>query len=363
MMNQIQALHKYGQSIWLDFISRSLLTGGGLKQLVEEGVTGVTSNPSIFQKSICETEDYSKVIQATLKSQPGIKTSALYEKIAVEDIQMAADILRPVYETSGGTDGFVSFEVSPNLAYATSDTVSEAQRLWHLVNRPNLMIKVPATGEGIPAIESLIAQGININATLIFSLSQYEAVAYAYIQGLGKNPDPQKVASVASFFVSRIDTTVDKSLEKTGIQSALELQGKIAVSYTKMIYKKFKEIFYGTSFDQQRQRGARVQRMVWGSTGTKNPKYSDILYVNEIIGPDTINTLPMPTLKAFLDHGQPGYSLQEEVEAAKNNIAGLKKYNIDINSVTDQLQKDGVQAFIQAYNQMLDSLSKRYNVA
>jgi transaldolase len=357
-MKPIEALQKHGQSIWLDFISRSLLSGGELKRLVDEGITGVTSNPSIFQKSICETHDYDDIVQAVQKNKspdiPGI-----YEKMAVDDIQKAADVLRPVYDSTGGSDGFVSFEVSPHLACATAETVSEAERLWKLVNRPNLMIKVPATKEGIPAVEILTARGINVNATLIFNINHYGAVAMAYIRGLEKNSNPKQVASVASFFVSRIDTAVDKLLDKNGSPAALNLRGKIAVASAKMVYRRFSEIFYESPFAAQRNRGAKVQRLVWGSTGAKNPRYSDVLYVDEIIGPDTINTVPMPTLNAFLDHGQARQSLLEDVGVAEKQIAGLKKFGVDLEAVTEQLQKEGVQSFIQAFDQLLESLRGR----
>ncbi|HEX7475124.1 MAG TPA: transaldolase [Dehalococcoidales bacterium] len=358
-MNNIQALQTLGQSIWLDLISRSLLTSGELKNLIDQGVTGVTSNPSIFQKSICDTQDYDQAISSILKSQPEIDINSLYEKIAIEDIQAAADLLKPIYDSGEGTDGFVSLEVSPQLSALTASTVSEAQRLWKAVDRPNLLIKVPATPEGIPAIEELIAGGINVNATLTFSLAQYEAVAYAYIRGLGSNPNPRPVASVASFFVSRIDTAVDKLLDKAGTPAAAELKGQAAVACAKLVYKRFNEIFYDTPFDPQRKRDARVQKIVWGSTGTKNPQYSDVLYVDEIIGPDTINTIPMPTLKAFLDHGQVRPSLMEDVEEAGQVLTKLAKLNVDLNAITNQLLKDGVQAFVQSYDQMLDSLRGR----
>jgi transaldolase len=358
-MNSIQNLRKLGQSIWLDYISRSLLTGGELKNLLNQGVTGLTSNPSIFQKSFCETTDYDAAIKTILKSQPNIEIPALYEKLAIEDIQTAADYLRPIYDSTHGTDGFVSLEVSPLLSSKTQETLIEAKRLWKLVNRPNLMIKVPATPEGIPAIEALITQGINVNATLIFSLEQYEQVAMAYIRGLEKNSSPDKVSSVASFFISRIDTVVDKSLEKAGTAESRNLCGKSAVACAKLVYRRMNQIFYGKPFEQQKSRGAKVQKLVWGSTGTKNPKYSDVIYVEEIIGPDTINTIPMNTLKAFIDHGKPRLSLTEDVNIAETDLSRLKQYNIDLNQVTDQLLKDGVLAFVQAYEQLLDSLKGR----
>jgi transaldolase len=358
-MNSIHSLQKLGQSVWLDYISRSLLTSGELKHLQTDGVTGVTSNPSIFQKSFCETTDYDSAIKAILKSQPNLDVPGIYEKLAIEDIQAAADSLRPIYESTQGVDGFVSLEVSPLLSAHTQGTLTEAQRLWKLVNRPNLMIKVPATPEGVPAIEALIAQGINVNATLIFSLSQYEQVAMAYIRGLEKNPSPGKVASVASFFISRIDTVIDKSLENVGTPEGLGMCGKSAVACAKLVYRRLNEIFYSKPFEKQKSRGAKVQKLVWGSTGTKNPKYSDVIYVEEIIGPDTINTIPMTTLKAFMDHGKPRLSLVEEVQTAETNLSKLRQYNIDLNKVTDQLLKDGVLAFVQSYEQLLDSLKGR----
>ncbi len=358
-MNSIQALHTIGQSIWLDFISRSLLTSGELKKLVADGVTGVTSNPSIFQKSICDTSDYDAAIQNILKSDPKISVEGVYEKLAVDDIRLAADVLRPVYDASKGTDGFVSLEVSPHLSAQTQSTIQEAEKLWKSVDRPNLMIKVPATPEGIPAVEALIARGINVNATLIFSIPQYEKVAQAYIRGLEGNPHPAQVASVASFFVSRIDTAVDKALDKAASPEAQALQGKAAVACSKMVYKRLTEIFYGAPFAKQKARGARVQKIVWGSTGTKNPKYSDVIYVAEIIGPDTINTIPMATLKAFMDHGKVRASLTENVKAAEQDLKDLAKFGINMTAVTDQLLKEGVLAFVQAFDQMIDSLKGR----
>jgi transaldolase len=361
-MNNIQALQQYGAAIWLDFISRSLLSSGELKRYLEMGVTGVTSNPSIFQKSICETQDYDDLVIQAQKAQKEVDIYALYEKMAIGDIQAAADILRPIYDSAKGQDGFVSFEVSPDLAYQTEKTINEAKRLWKSVNRPNLMIKVPATREGLPAIENLIGQGINVNATLIFSVERYQAVAEAYIRGLEKNPKPEGVASVASYFISRIDSAVDKLLEKNGSSGAKSLQGKIAVDCAKLAYQKLDEIFFGEKFEAQRKRGARVQRMVWGSTGTKNPKYSDVLYVDEIIGADTTNTAPVNTLKAFLDHGHPRLSILEKVDEAKKDIASLKNYGVDLGAVLEQLEKEGVQAFMQAFEQLLESLKGRCEI-
>jgi transaldolase len=358
-MNSIQKLNTFGQSIWLDYISRGLLKTGELSQLISQGVTGVTSNPSIFQKSFCETGDYDSAIMALKTSKPNIETTDLYERLAIEDIQAASDILLPVYQSTSGIDGFVSFEVSPHLSAQTRDTIEEARRLWKLINRPNLMIKVPATPEGIPAIETLISEGINVNATLIFSLVQFDSVAMAYIRGLEKNAQPEKVASVASFFVSRIDTAIDKLLEKSGSPEAEYFCGKSAVACAKIAYHRLNEIFYGPFFAKQRNRGARVQKMVWGSTGTKNPKYSDVIYVEEIIGPETINTIPMATLKAFLDHGKPRLSLKKDVSQSESDLIKLKLFNIDLNQITDQLIKEGVLAFVQAYDQLIASLKEK----
>jgi transaldolase len=359
-LNSIQLLQKQYASVWLDFISRELLHSGELRQLIEKGVTGVTSNPSIFQKAMCEPGAYDEPIARIKKAFPDISTEAVYEKMAVHTIQMAADELKPVYIASEGTDGFVSLEVSPHLSASTIQTIEEARRLWKDVGQPNLMIKVPATPEGIPAIETLIADGINVNATLIFSLHQYTEVAQAYIRGLIKNPHPAKVASVASYFVSRIDTTVDKLLDKIATPEALALRGKIAVACCKMVYQRFEEIFYGQSFADQRKRGGSVQKLVWGSTGTKNPQYSDVLYVEEIIGKDTINTIPMATLKAFLDHGKVRNSITQETKEAQNNLEALTRLNINLDSVTSQLLGEGVTAFNQSYDQLIDSLKNRH---
>jgi transaldolase len=358
-MNSIQLLQKQGASVWLDFISRDLINNGELKRLIDQGVTGVTSNPSIFQKAMCEPGAYDEPILRTGKAFPNLDTEALYEKMAVDTIQMAADELRPVYNSTDGTDGFVSLEVSPRLSSSTDRTVQEARKLWKEVDKPNLMIKVPATREGIPAIKTLVAEGINVNATLIFSLAQYTEVAQAYIDGLANNPHPEKVASVASYFVSRIDTNLDKSLDKTGISEAMALKGKIAIACCKMVYHRFNEIFLTQAFAEQKQPGAKVQKLVWGSTGTKNPSYSDVLYVEEIIGKDTINTIPMATLKAFLDHGKVRNSITENVEEAAKNLADLSKFKINLDSVTDQLLKEGVLAFVEAYDQLIDSLKIR----
>src|SRR5215475_14569687 len=306
LMNPLKELLAQGQSVWFDYIRRDLIRTGELKRLVEEdGIRGVTSNPTIFEKAIAGSTDYDDTLRALLTKDPKTDVENLYERLAIEDIQMAADVLRVVYDDSGGADGYVSFEVSPHLAHDTQATIKEAKRLRAAVERPNVMIKVPATPEGIPAIEELIAEGVNVNITLMFSMRHYEAVARAYIRGLGRCADPSQVASVASFFVSRVDTMVDRALQTlaTSQAQAKTLLGKIAIANSKMVYNRFLQVFHGEGFVALRQRGTRVQRPLWASTGTKNPKYSDVLYVENLIGPETVNTLPPDTLKAFEDHG------------------------------------------------------------
>ncbi len=362
-MNSLRALQDYGQSVWLDYIHRNLITTGELKRLVtDDGLSGVTSNPTIFQKAIGEGTDYDDILRTILKAEPDIDTQTLYERLAIEDIQMATDILRPVYDATDGLDGLVSLEPSAQLAYDTKATITEARRLWRLVDRPNLMIKVPSTPEGIPAVETLIAEGININITLMFSLTHYEAVAQAYIRGLERTADPHRVASVASFFVSRVDTYVDRELEKIGTPEALALRGKIAIANSKLAYRRFREIFYGEPFAALRQQGAQVQRPLWGSTSTKNPAYHDVLYVEELIGPDTVNTIPPTTLNAFRDHGQVRPSLLEGLEEAEESLARLAELGVDLDTITEQLQTDGVAAFAASLDQLLAELEQKRRV-
>lgn len=360
-MNALKELQKYGQSIWLDYIRRSLVTGGELKRLVEEdGLRGVTSNPTIFEKAIAGSTDYDGALSAELRKDPQADAGKLFETLAIEDIQMAADVLRPVYDETGGADGFVSLEVSPHLAQDTEGTIREAKRLWQAVGRPNLMIKVPATAAGIPAIETLIADGVNVNITLMFSLSHYEAVAQAYIRGLERCSEPHKISSVASFFVSRVDTMVDRALEKHGSAQTKKLFGKIAVANSKAVYHRFREIFYGEPFAQLRKKGARVQRPLWASTGTKNPAYSDVLYVEELIGPDTVNTLPPATLNAFKDHGKVrGVIVEERLLEAESDLLRLKDLGLDLDAIAQKLQADGVDAFATSFEQLLAALEEK----
>jgi transaldolase/glucose-6-phosphate isomerase len=360
-MNPLKELAAEGQSIWLDYIRRNLIRSGELKRLVEDdGVRGVTSNPTIFEKAIAGSTDYDEALRALLAKGPNDEVGKLYEPLAIEDIQMAADVLRPVYDATGGDDGYVSLEVSPHLAHDTQGTISEAKRLRAAVDRPNIMIKVPGTPEGVPAFEQLIADGVNVNVTLMFSMAHYEAVARAYVKGLERCADPAKVASVASFFVSRVDTAVDKALESLGTKQALALLGKIAIANSKIVYERFLQIFHGEGFAALRQRGARVQRPLWASTGTKNPKYSDVLYVENLIGPETVNTLPPETLNAFKDHGRViRDAVRENLDEAAAALGRLKAVGIDLNAITEKLQQDGVAAFAASFDQLMAALENK----
>jgi transaldolase/glucose-6-phosphate isomerase len=360
-MNPLKELLSQGQSIWVDYISRELIKSGELKRLVEEdGVRGVTSNPTIFEKAIVGSADYEDTLRTVLAENGNADLQKLYEAVVIEDIQMAADVLRPVYDETDSADGYVSLEVSPHLAHHTERTISEARRLWAQVDRPNILIKVPATPEGIPAIETLIGDGVNVNITLMFSMAHYEAVARAYINGLGRAANPARIASVASFFVSRVDTMVDRALESLGMPQALSLMGKIAIANSKMVYDRFREIFHGEGFAALRQRGARVQRPLWASTGTKNPKYSDVLYVENLIGPETVNTMPLETLKAFKDHGKiiEG-AVRENLDEATAALARLKALGIDLNAIAGKLQADGVAAFAASFDKLIAALEKK----
>jgi transaldolase len=364
-MNPLGSLNGHGQAVWLDYIERALLTGGGLGRFIDEdGFTGVTSNPTIFDKALAGGADYDQALGALIANDPDAPTKAIYEALAVEDIRMAADILAPVYERTMGADGFVSLEVSPHLAADTDATVGEAKRLWRAVDRPNVMIKVPATPEGTPAIATLIGEGINVNATLMFSLGHYEAVAGAYIEGLGRAADPASVASVASFFVSRIDTAAGRALDDIGTAEAAALKGKIAIANAKMAYARFGEIFGGDGFASLRAKGARVQRVLWASTGTKDPAFSDVLYVEELIGPATVNTLPIATLDAYRDHGRPRRTIDQGLDEARDDLAKLKELGIDLDEITARLQIDGVAAFADSFDQLIAGLdSKRLALA
>ncbi|HXJ42200.1 MAG TPA: transaldolase [Bryobacteraceae bacterium] len=360
-MNPLKQLQEYRQSVWIDNLSRHLIVSGELQRLiVEDNVTGLTSNPAIFEKAIDDSTDYDDAVRKLRDADAGIDAAGIYERLSVEDIRMAADILRPVYEDAGGGDGYASIEVSPHLSNDSAGSVAEARRLWQAVDRPNVMVKIPATAAGIPAIESLLAEGININITLMFSQAHYEAVAGAFLRGAARCPDIRKIYSVASIFVSRVDTLIDPALEAIGTPEALALRGKIATANAKIIYQKFREIFYGEPFAELRKRDVRVQRVLWGSTGTKNPAYSDVLYVEELVGPDTINTMPLPTLAAFKAHGQVrGTTVQEGIGAARASLENLKTLGIDLKAATEKLQKDGVAAFSSSLDKLLANLDKK----
>ncbi len=329
-MNPLQLLSNYDQSVWLDYIRRNLLTGGELERLInQDNVKGVTSNPAIFEKAITGSNDYTQVI-AALASQSELSAKQVYERLAVADISQAADLLRPVYEATNRLDGYVSMEVSPRLAHDTASTCEEARRLWQAVDRENLMIKVPATPEGLPAIESLLSEGINVNVTLRFSQSVYEQVVESYLRGLerfaGSGGDLSRVASVASFFISRIDTAIDNRVteRKAASEGPQELawlrniEGKVAIANAKLTYQRYQDLFSGERWQALADQGARPPRMLWASTGTKNPAYSDVLYVNELIGPDTVNTLPPATMDAFRDHGRVSGALEQDLEVAQD---------------------------------------------
>lgn len=357
-MTKLHELAELGQAIWLDYISRSLITSGELTELVDQGLRGVTSNPSIFEKAIAGSADYDEDLNRLIHD--GRSVAEIYEDLAMADIRSAADILRPVYDKSGGADGFVSLEVNPSLAHDTEATIAEARRLFASLERPNVMIKVPATPAGIPAIESLIGEGININVTLIFSLEQYETVATAYIAGLEKlalsGGDLGKVASVASFFISRVDTAVDKALEEIG---NTEIQGKIAIDNARIAYGRFRQIFSSERWQKLAAGSARVQRPLWASTSSKNPAYPDTLYVDNLIGFDTVNTLPPATLNDFLDHGTVAATVETDVDGARNRMAELAELGIDLDAVTNKVLDEGVAAFATSFEGLIAGIAEK----
>jgi len=370
-MNPVKALENHGQAVWLDFLARGFVAKGDLKKLIDtDGVKGVTSNPSIFEKAIGISDEYDGAIFKALKSGDR-PVAELFEHLAVEDIQKAADVLRPAYDQLKGDDGFVSLEVSPYLATDSKATIAEAERLWKDVNRRNLMVKVPATPEGLPAIRHLIGEGISINITLLFSQKVYVQVAEAYLAGLEKyvatGGDPSHVASVASFFVSRIDSAVDKELDEkiarandpTEKERLAALKGKVAISNAKLAYQDYKRLFSGARWDRLAAKGAKPQRLLWASTGTKNKDYSDVLYVEELIGPNTINTVPPATLDAFRDHGRPRDSLEENIEDAKRVLAELEKSGISLDAITADLVKDGVKLFADAADKLYGAVAHK----
>ncbi len=368
--NPLRALQDYGQSVWLDYIRRSLLTSRELQDLLDDdGLRGVTSNPAIFEKAIAGSSDYSDLLHS-LASQSELDAKARYEILAIRDIQDTADLLLPVYQSSRRRDGYVSLEVSPFLARDTEGTLAEARRLWKEVARDNVMIKVPGTPEGIPAFRQLISEGINVNVTLLFSQAVYEQVAQAYIDGLEefgrRTLDVGKVASVASFFISRIDSAVDalasarlKAAKDPAEQALLRsILGQIAIANAKLTYQRYRNIFRGERWEELAKRGAQTQRVLWASTGTKNPNYSDILYVEELIGPDTVNTMPPATLDAFRDHGRARPTLTENVEEAIRIMDWVAQVGIPFKEFTDQLLAEGVKQFAEAFAKLLQATDR-----
>ncbi|MHC4698257.1 MAG: transaldolase [Planctomycetota bacterium] len=363
MSNTIEKLYELGQSIWCDNISRGMIDTGELQRLIDLGVVGVTSNPTIFLKAVTGGSDYDELFNELLAE--GLETQAIYEGLVLPDIADAADILRPVYERTNGVDGYVSLEVDPKLAYDTEATVAEARRLFNTLSRPNVFIKVPGTEEGIPAVETLIAEGVNVNVTLIFGIDIYMKVVRAYMNGVRRyavsGGDPSMVASVASFFVSRVDTLVDKLLEKHGTGRDVDhLFGKAAIANARLAYACFEEVFTPEGeFAELAARGARVQRPLWASTSTKNPAYPDTIYVDGLVGPQTVNTLPPATIEAALNHGKTDVTIDEDLDEARAVLMELANLDIDIHAVTDKLRVDGVDLFARSFNDLLSNLESK----
>jgi transaldolase len=368
-LNPLLSLEAHGQSVWLDFIRRGMLTSGELQQLIDaDGLSGVTANPSIFEKAIDGSHDYDQAIHALALA--GKRPVQMYETIAVEDVGHAADLFRPVFERTEGRDGFVSLEVSPRLAHDTDGTIVEAHRFWAALDRPNVLIKVPATREGLPAIRHLTSEGINVNITLLFGLPRYREVIEAYLVGLeerlAKGYTVNKIQSVASFFLSRIDVLVDPLLEELmqagggKAELAVATHGEIALASAKVAYRIYQEVFeQGERFRALARQGAHTQRLLWASTGNKNPAYADLKYVEPLIGPDTINTMPIETLDAYRDHGQPAFTVTKDVAQAQRVLAHLAEVGIEIDQITQQLEDEGVRKFDIALDRLLEALEQR----
>ncbi|MBN2580524.1 MAG: transaldolase [Pirellulales bacterium] len=363
--NPLLQLTSLGQSVWLDFIQRGMFASDELQRLIEEdGISGVTSNPAIFQKAIAGSRDYEDDIRRLARQ--GKNAEEIYWTLAIADIQQAADLFRPTYDRTAGRDGFVSLEVSPHLAHDTDGTVAEARKLWTAVDRPNILIKVPGTAEGLPSIERLLTDGINVNITLLFGLPRYRQVAEIYCAALearaSRGQPLNHVASVASFFLSRFDVLLDPLLEKIvqeggpKAETARSLKGKVALAQAKTAHPIYQDIFGGTSFRKLASQGAFTQRLLWASTSTKNPEYNDVMYVEPLIGPDTINTLPLETVTAYRDHGNPAPRLEEGLEAAREQLARLAELGISMDQVTEQLEAEGVQKFIKPFDALLGTL-------
>jgi transaldolase len=355
--SRLHALSELGQSVWIDFLSRNLLRSGELARMAEEdAVVGVTSNPTIFQKAISEGDAYDKQFREVLAEEDDAKE--VFLRLAVQDVQDACDLLRPVWDGGQGQDGYVSIEVDPNLAYDTQATIDEAQRLHELVDRPNCFVKIPATQAGLPAIEEMIARGRNINVTLIFSLQRYAEVVEAYLRGLERlvesGGDPSRVASVASFFVSRVDTEADRRLEEVGASD--DLKGKLAVANAKLAYRRYKELFSGDRWEELSAKGAGAQRCLWASTSTKNPAYRDVMYVEELIGPETVDTMPEETIRAFQDHGEVALTLERDLDEARRVFERVAEVGVDYNDVVATLEREGVDKFADSFKELLDGV-------
>lgn len=359
MNERLQKLAEAGQSVWIDYLSRDSIQSGELQEMIEDGVVGVTSNPTIFEKAISGSNLYDEQLQQVSEELDDSKE--VFLELARVDIQEACDLLMPVFERTDRLDGYVSLEVSPDLAYDVPATVEEAMRLHKIVDRPNLMVKIPATQPGLAAVEEMIAAGKSINVTLIFSLARYRAVAGAYIRGLQRlvaaGGDPSGVASVASFFVSRVDTEGDKRLDEAGRE---DLQGRLAIANAKLAYAAFQEIFSGDDWEFLESKGATKQRPLWASTSTKNPDYKDTIYVDNLVGPDTVNTLPGSTLQAFMDHGEVNLkALEEDLDEARKLIGELREAGVDYEDVTETLEKEGVQKFADSFDELLEGIQSK----
>jgi transaldolase len=358
-MTPLQQLAEAGQSVWIDYLSRKFVHEGDLAGLVDEGVVGVTSNPTIFQAAIAEGDAYDEQIKAVTERESEPKE--IFIALARDDIRAACDVLRPVWDAGNGKDGWVSLEVDPNLAHDTQGTIDEAKRLHALVDKPNLFIKIPATPEGLPAIEESIAAGIPVNVTLIFSLERHREVAEAYVRGLqrliGSGGDPSKVASVASFFVSRVDTEADRRLDEIGGHD--ELKGTLAIANAKLAYVTYQQIFSGSEWTELENAGATAQRCLWASTSTKNPDYRDVIYVEELIGPDTVNTMPRETVEAFQDHGKVEVTLTRDVDGARGVLEAFKAAGIEYDDVVETLEREGVEKFAKSFQKLFADIEAK----
>ena len=361
--NPMAQTYELGQSLWLDYIQKSLLDGDLQKMISEDRLMGLTSNPSIFEQAIAKSSEYDDCISKILAAEPDVSQLELFNQLAIPDIQAAADAFAATYEETDGVDGMVSLEVTPDLAHDAQGTIKMGTELHKRVNRPNLMIKVPGTSEGVKAFEALTGQGINVNVTLLFSVARYKEIAQAYIRGLEKlhadGKSVARMASVASFFVSRVDVSVDEALDKEGSDAAKALKGKIAIANAKVAYGHFVNLFGSEQFNKLKTQGARPQRLLWASTGVKNPDYSDVMYIEELIGPDTVNTVPPKTMEAFKDHGVAKATLMNNLAQANKDISALSDLGISLSDITDKLEADGISSFAEAFERLTGVLADK----